>query len=230
MFLDAVADAHTEQSSGADSIDALAGLPLHTRRVRGGQAPHAAQAARGVALARGKVLHVGNGARHGTHTSQRPPPHGGAVAGNHGNKNQAQKHHGRVVRFHFQQHENRHQRQRGFEQTVPQRLFLIVVAVEHIGSPEHDRKFCQLRRLQRERTARKVDPAVGTVGVHRAEQRRHQQHERDDVKTLVHVAQGTVVDVGHQPHNAQARHCNDALRADEVVDITVVGVPAGIAG
>ena len=49
MLLHTVADAHTEQPAGADGVDALAGLPLHTRGVCGRQAPDAAQTARGVA-------------------------------------------------------------------------------------------------------------------------------------------------------------------------------------
>ena len=68
-------------------------------------------------------------------------------------------------------------------------------AVQHISRPEHHRKLGQLRRLQREGTACKVDPAVGAVGILRAEQRCDEQHNGNDVEALVHIPQGAIVDV-----------------------------------
>ena len=99
------------------------------------------------------------------------------------------------MRLKLEQDKDRHKRQCRLEKSVPDRCFMRMVAVQHISRPEHHRKLGQLRRLQREGTACKVDPAVGAVGILRAEQRGDEQHNGNDVEALVHIPQGAIVDV-----------------------------------
>ena len=229
MLLHARADAHAEHAACGDGIDALAGLPQHTGGIQRRKAPGTVHTARSVAFPAGQPLQEVRADYYTRRNEQQQPAAGREGADEHRGKNQAEQDHAGVMRLLVQQIQDEQQRQRRLYRAVPQPILLVIVAVQHICRPEHEREFCQLRRLEGG-TARQIHPAVGAVGVLRAEQRQDQQHNGDDVQTLTHQTQRAVVDVGQDPHKEQPYNCNHDLRFNDTVQFTAGGVGAGIAG